>query len=596
MVSAYALGFLELGMSMTITGRQIVAAFVVLGVSAALGFVHPITVVHLLVVGFVGAVSVLATAIWSQPTGVSELPLAIESLDRGEVPSLPANASVPVSRAFQAALLLADRARNRELEHTIESIRLALDEVGSGRKPTIPKGVSGSVRRLWEDMSNCADAIAVAGRSSSSRQIALRSALSSIEGAVSDISEVIGSRSALHDDVARVCAVSEEGVQGIARRIGALGSATSTSASNIAIMISKNDDVASSIMELASSVHESAASIEQMTFSIKEVAKNVDALSQTAEETSSSMTEMDTSIDHVQANANDTARLSEEVALDAERGAEAIQKTIGEINRIKESTSVVVDVISNLGTRIKTIGQILSVIDDVAEQTNLLALNAAIIAEQAGEHGRGFVVVADEIKDLAERSATSTKEIAELTRTIQAESKNAITAVDRGAMNVHRGVEVSIEAERALKKILDSSRKSTSMVRAIARATDEQARGSRQVTDAIARIAETVQQIATATAEQARGSEIIMRNVERMREIAQHVERSTKDLGCGGRDIAASIGTIASTMEHALQASEALSKNGESFTNLVNRTQKCIDKDSQAVRRISAALSQIEIG
>ncbi len=245
------------------------------------------------------------------------------------------------------------------------------------------------------------------------------------------------------------------------------------------------------------------------------------------------MNEMDVSIDQVQSNANETARLSEEVATDAEKGAEAILKTIGEIYRIKESSQEAVAVISNLGFRIEAIGQILQVIDDVAEQTNLLALNAAIIAAQAGEHGKGFAVVADEIKDLAERAGGSTKEIAELIKTIQSESKNAIAAVERGAHNVDRGVEVSNEAERALKKILESSQKSTNMVRAIARATVEQAKGSKQVTDAIGRIAETVQQIAAATAEQARGSELIME--ERREDADDHAARGALQPGAGPR-------------------------------------------------------------
>ena len=113
-------------------------------------------------------------------------------------------------------------------------------------------------------------------------------------------------------------------------------------------------------------------------------------------------------------------------------GEEAILKIIGEINRIKSSSLQAVSTISNLGDRIEAIGDILNVIDDVAEQTNLLALNAAIIAAQAGEHGKGFAVVADEIKDLAERAGASTKEIAELIKTIQEETKNAIEAVERG--------------------------------------------------------------------------------------------------------------------------------------------------------------------
>ena len=225
-------------------------------------------------------------------------------------------------------------------------------------------------------------------------------------------------------------------LQQLSTHVEALASNAEESSSSILEMTATNDEVAENIGELATSVRETVSSIEEMAYSIREVAKNVDALSLTAEETSSSMNQMDVSIDQVQSNANETARLSEEVATDAERGAEAILKTIGEIYRIKESSQEAVSVISNLGFRIEAIGQILAVIDDVAEQTNLLALNAAIIAAQAGEHGKGFAVVADEIKDLAERAGASTSEITDLIKTVQAESKNAIAAVERGAHNV----------------------------------------------------------------------------------------------------------------------------------------------------------------
>src|SRR5258707_1334365 len=238
------------------------------------------------------------------------------------------------------------------------------------------------------------------------------------------------------------------------------------------------------------------------------------------------MVEMSASIGQVEGNAARSYNLTVAVADAAESGMKAVRETIDGMEQIRKSVVEANTVVARLGERSIAIGKILNVIDDVAEQTNLLALNAAILAAQAGEHGKGFAVVADEIKDLAERAGASTKEIADLIKTIQAESKNAINAVERGAHNVDRGVEVSNEAERALKKILESSQKSTNMVRAIARATVEQAKGSKQVTDAIGRIAETVQQIAAATAEQARGSELIMKSAEKMRTITQQDRKS----------------------------------------------------------------------
>ena len=360
-------------------------------------------------------------------------------------------------------------------------------------------------------------------------------------------------------------------LDGFSRHVEALASSAEESSSSILEMTATNDEVAENMANLASSVRETVSSIEEMAYSIKEVARNVDALSLTAEETSSSMNEMDVSIDQVQSNANETARLTDEVATDAELGAESILSITLEINRIKESSTAAAAVISNLGGRIEAIGDILNVIDDVAEQTNLLALNAAIIAAQAGEHGKGFAVVADEIKDLAERAGASTKEIAELIKTIQQESKNAIAAVERGASTVDSGVRVSADAERALRKILDSSKQSTHMVRAIARATVEQARGSKQVTDAIGRIAETVQQIAAATAEQARGSDLIMKSAEKMRLITQHVERSSQEQARGGRQISQAIETISTMVNHLHQSHQAQAEGTEQTLKAANR-------------------------
>jgi methyl-accepting chemotaxis protein len=468
-----------------------------------------------------------------------------------------------------------------------EKLRSTVRRMAEGKPPETPPGAPAALAPIYDAL---ADAFAARA---SADVAAIQEASDGASNVVRVLTDGVAAQLGAGEETARFVKEMTASHREIASSVEMLAAGAEESSSSVLEMNATTDEVTENIGELASGVRETVSSIEEMAYSIKEVAKNVDALSLTAEETSSSMNEMDVSIDQVQSNANETARLSEEVAQDAERGAEAILKTIGEIYRIKESSQEAVAVISNLGSRIDAIGQILNVIDDVAEQTNLLALNAAIIAAQAGEHGKGFAVVADEIKDLAERAGASTKEIADLIKTIQTESKNAIQAVERGALNVDRGVEVSNEAERALKKILESSQKSTNMVRAIARATVEQAKGSKQVTDAIGRIAATVQQIAAATAQQARGSELIMKSGEKMRTIAQQVERSTQEQSNGSRQLKQSIENINGMVGQLNAAHRSLNRGSERALAAAMQIEELSRRQDSALRELVTHIERV---
>lgn len=350
------------------------------------------------------------------------------------------------------------------------------------------------------------------------------------------------------------------------RYIEGLNHSAEESSSSIIEMVTINNEVRENLHNLALSVQETSNAIEEMAFSSKEVARNIDELSKASEETAASMNAMDVSISQVEANANETSRLSETVSTDAETGVSAIKQTIIGIDRIRDSSGLASNVIGNLGEKISDIGNILNVIDDVAEQTNLLALNAAIIAAQAGEHGRGFAVVADEIKALAERTGASTKEIADLVKTIQDQSRRAVDAMAQGVASVDEGVRLGHNAEDALRKIVDSTKRCTLMIHAIAQATVEQAKGSKQVTNAISRIAETVQQIAFATTEQAKSSDHIMQSAEKMRGITQQVERSADEQNRGGRQVTQAIETIRELSE---QIGEAQRTQGEQDKKLL---------------------------
>jgi methyl-accepting chemotaxis protein len=285
--------------------------------------------------------------------------------------------------------------------HDVGAIVDGVRRARRGDRPIVPSGATPETARLFDELSRIADDEEKRGRSQKEAQ-------DDLEGLAKKLQEGISMQLSAADETSRLIKEIAGAMRDFATSVEALTQNAEESSSSILEMTATSSEVADNLGELANSVRETVSSIEEMAYSIKEVAKNVDALSLTAEETSSSMNEMDVSIDQVQSNANETARLSEEVALDAEKGAEAILKTISEIYRIKESSQEAVTAISALGSRIDAIGQIVNVIDDVAEQTNLLALNAAIIAAQAGEHGKSFAVVADEIKDLAERTAAST--------------------------------------------------------------------------------------------------------------------------------------------------------------------------------------------
>ncbi len=478
----------------------------------------------------------------------------------------------PLSRMMEVARRMAEGDLTGRVEVTsggeLAALAEALNGIGQSLRSTL-----GSVRGVSEVVAAVIEQLSRTG-------ITVSSGAATIQGRVEETS------SSMEEMLASL--------RGIAENVEVLYQSAEESSSSIMEMAATNDEVTENVQNMAGSVEETTSAIEEMSFSIKEVAKNIEELSASTEETSSSINQMDSSIGQVEANANETARLSEQVSEDAQTGVEALRKTMQGLERIKESSLSASGVIDTLGRRISEIGNILNVIDDVAEQTNLLALNAAIIAAQAGEHGKGFAVVADEIKDLAERTGASTKEIADLIRGVQDESRNAVSVMNHGVRNVEEGVHLGREAESALRKINDSAQKSTQMVKAIARATVEQAKGSRQVTQAIHRISETVQMIARASSEQAKGSEQIIKSAERMRAITVHVQRSSQEQAHGGKQITRSIESINEMVTHLNRAQKEQTKGSEQVLGAVEAIKAVSDHQTRSVRALEEAIDSLQ--
>ena len=184
-----------------------------------------------------------------------------------------------------------------------------------------------------------------------------------------------------------------------------LSQSTSTSIMEMATSI---NHVSQNADELAHFVEETASAIEQMAISVRKVADSTEALAESAEKTARSMEAIDNSTRSIGESVNETTVLAEEVALSADAGNQLVGETAASMSKIKEAIDAATETITRLGKKSEKIGEVTHVIDEIADRTHLLALNAAILAAQAGPQGRGFRIVADEIKELSERTASFT--------------------------------------------------------------------------------------------------------------------------------------------------------------------------------------------
>lgn len=381
---------------------------------------------------------------------------------------------------------------------------------------------------------------------------------------------------------------------GISDNTEALASSVGESSAAIEEMVSSIKNVNDSIHELTEAVESTSSSIEELSATIKEVAANAERLAGASEETLSAISEITTAVKEVELSARESARLSEKVTSDAATfGMASIEKTIEGMRNIKSSVEHSADFIKKLGGRSVEIGKILTVIDEVTDQTTLLALNAAILAAQAGEHGKGFSVVADEIKGLAERTALSTQEISSLIQSVQKEVKDSVAATQEGLGSVEEGFRLSKEAGDALKKILESSKKSSEMALSIERSTTEQSKAAKLVTEAMERVWGMTDQIAKATSEESEGVLLIMKATEKMRDAAQQVSRSTEEQTMSSRQIFHAMELV---FERSQQIAKALSEHKVAthhISNVIEGLRGIPVENRKLAFRVSTALRDL---
>ena len=291
------------------------------------------------------------------------------------------------------------------------------------------------------------------------------------------------------------------------------------------------DSLSDLIKEVQEAIAATASASTQISSSSEEMAAGAQEQSAQTVEIAGAVEEMTKTILETAQNAGQASADAKNAGKIAQEGGIVVQNTVIGMNKIAEVVSKASQTVKELGRSSDQIGEIIQVIDDIADQTNLLALNAAIEAARAGEQGRGFAVVADEVRKLAERTTKATKEIAGMIKQIQKDTVEAVTSIDVGTEEVQKGKELADKAGNSLKEIITGSNKVIDMINQVAAASEEQSSAAEQIGKNIEGISSVTQQSAAGTQQIARAAEDLNRLTENLQDLISRFKINGSNTG-----------------------------------------------------------------
>ncbi|MBI1810331.1 MAG: methyl-accepting chemotaxis protein [Nitrospirae bacterium] len=335
-------------------------------------------------------------------------------------------------------------------------------------------------------------------------------------------------------------------------------------------------EVAENTSSFASFIDETSSSIEESFASIKAINENIEHSRKSVSNTLVSATQITASVNEVRDSAKQSSLLAKEVTSTIrEKGISSIHESVKSINEIKDSADDTAKIVKGMRKSSEKIDEIAQVIAEVADETKLLALNAAILSAQAGEHGKGFGVVADEIGRLAERTAKNTKEITAIIEEVKGSINNVATAEKKTVTLIEQGLELITDVGVVFNGILETSTASASQTAFIEKATTEQAKAIKEINSSIEGISSRMEEILNASEQQRSGSEMILAGIEKAKEIAQGLKNSTSEQSKGadlitrsGEDILSRVSRIKKAMEDMKAGSKAITKRIEAITDI----------------------------
>jgi methyl-accepting chemotaxis protein len=316
-------------------------------------------------------------------------------------------------------------------------------------------------------------------------------------------------------------------------------------------------DVAKGSEQLARTASEAAGAVDKLESAIQQVKASSEVQKQSAAEAEEGMKQAAQAVEEVARSAQQMSSSAQQAAAIAQTGGQAVQETIQTMGRIQDQTRVSAQRVKELDQLGQQIGAIVETIEQIAEQTNLLALNAAIEAARAGEHGRGFAVVADEVRKLAEQAAASTKEISELIANVRHGVEQAVQAMESTSAEVEKGFTRSSEANEALAQIVQAVQTVANEVQGVTAIAQQMSASVQQVLASVSSVRAAAEENAAA--------------VQTMTAHAQQVAETISAVASVSQEAAASAQEISASAQQVTAASQELSAMALQLQQLVQQ-------------------------